>query len=369
MKKIKNLDLFIIVFFSILFKYWSIWGLYADSIKYIFLGISTIFAVISLMNKKYSIKELYRILILFFISCIMCYSTGEIDFIYACLLATVFMRKEKGDYLFVKYYFISDIVLFIITILFGKLGITVSNNTVRLVNGVLTSRDSLGFEHVNAVFKNFFPICLAGYMLFYYKSKKTKKVFFIIMIIISFILFLATNCRTGFLATLLLLPLSVIFDKIKVKHKFEWVKYFFLIYTLISFVIAYKFGPTSKSLNTLLSNRPILYYNMITTSKISLFGDINKGIVDNMYLWLLYHHGLIAYIIYFIVYFLSVKKIIRNKIFVLPLFLFYMYAMLENLDVYSYNFLLIIQLMVLIKDNSVNYLWISNEETKVNLEA
>lgn len=364
MKKI-NLQksfLMLIVGCALLFKYWSIWGLINDSFKYIFFGLSIIFSIMNIMIKKFSRKEWIKILLFLFLSMIICYSTGEIDFIYSFLLAIIFMKEKNGDYIFVKYYTVSALCLFIITIIFGKLGITDTFRTVRLVNGVLTQRNSLGFEHVNAVFKNFFPICLGFYMLFFNKEKKQKIFLYIIMIVTGYLLYKQTNSRTGYYAILMIVPLDYVFHKIKNKYSFGITKYFFLIFTVFTIVITFVYGTTHNSINTLLSDRPILYYKVLTQSNITLLGDMNKGIVDNTYIWLMYNKGLIVYVTYLCVYMIASKKLLKNKIFVLPFLLFCMYSTLENLDVYNYNFLMIIELMVIMKNSNVNFKWIQNSE-------
>lgn len=369
MKKIniKQILLATVILFALLFKYWSIWGLADDSIKYIFFIASIFLSVINIIVKKFSKREIRKIVILLVISIIICYSTGEIDFIYSLLLAIIFVKEENGDYLFIKYFVIFAICLFLLTITMWKIGVINSFESVRLVNGVLTRRNSLGFEHVNAVFKNFFPICLGAYMLSYDEDKKKRIALYVIMIVTGFLLYKATDSRTGFYAILMIAPLDYMISKVEKHHKLGITKYFFLIFSIISVIIAFVFGKSNNSINELLSDRPILYYQVLTQSKVSLFSDANKGIVDNTYIWLLYHRGLIVYITYLTIYIKSTKKLINNKMFVLPLQLFCMYATLENLDVYNYNFLLIIQLMIIIKSNKVKYMWIydGNREKEI----
>lgn len=363
MKKIniRKLSFAIIILFALMFKYWSIWGIAEDSIKYIFLAGSIFLTIMNIIVKKFSKKELCKIAILLILSIIICYSTKEIDFIYSLLLSVVFVKEDNGDYIFVKYYVIFAICLFLCTIFLWRLGIIDSFESVRLVDGVLIHRNSLGFEHVNAVFKNFFPICLGMYMLFYNKDKNIKNALYIIMMLVAFLLYKSTDSRTGFYAILMIAPLDYIFTRIKMHYNFEITKYFFVICSIISIMVAFVFGTSNNSINKLLSDRPILYFKVITQSKISLFSDANKGIVDNTYIWLLYHKGLIVYMTYLIVYMKASKKLINNKIFVLPLQLFCIYSILENLDVYNYNFLLIIQLMILLNNKQNNYKWLTKQ--------
>ena len=65
------------------------------------------------------------------------------------------------------------------------------------------------------------------------------------------------------------------------KRNFKIIKYFFIIFTLVSVGIAFAFGKSNNEVNVLLSNRPILYYEMLTQSNITLFG--NESNVDNTY--------------------------------------------------------------------------------------
>ena len=99
---------------------------------------------------------------------------------------------------------------------------------------------------------------------------------------------------------------------------------------------------------------------MLTKSNITLFG--NESNVDNTYFWLLYHKGLIVYMLYLLIYMKSVEKLSLNRIFVLPILLFGVYSMFENLDVYNYNFLFVIELITILNKNKVKYRWIKNEK-------
>ena len=74
MKKInmRNCCLIISVFFALLFKYWSIWGLMDDSLKYVFLLVSIFFALLNLFRKKYSKKSMRSILLFGVLSAIVC---------------------------------------------------------------------------------------------------------------------------------------------------------------------------------------------------------------------------------------------------------------------------------------------------------
>lgn len=350
------------VFFALLFKYWSIWGLMADSLKYVFLLVSIFFSLLSLFRKKYSKKAIRSILLFGLLSVVVCYITGEIDFIYAFLLATVFMDEEEGDYLFIKYYVLSGLILFLITILFGKLGITKSYNAIRRVDGVTIQRSSLGFEHVNAVFKNYFPICLGLYMLFYNQKFSKRLLLYGIIVSTGYVLYKSTNCRTGYIAVILIPIADIIYSYIIKKRNFRIIKYFFIIFTIISVGIAFAFGRANSEVNVLLSNRPILYYEMLTKSNITLFG--NESNVDNTYFWLLYHKGLFVYMLYLLIYMKSVEKLSLNKIFILPILLFGVYSMFENLDVYNYNFLFVIELITILNKNKTKYRWIDNENVE-----
>ena len=59
----RNCCLIVSVFFALLFKYWSIWGLMDDSLKYVFLLVSIFFALLNLFRKKYTKKAMQSILL------------------------------------------------------------------------------------------------------------------------------------------------------------------------------------------------------------------------------------------------------------------------------------------------------------------
>ena len=66
--------------------------------------------------------------------------------------------------------------------------------------------------------------------------------------------------------------------------------------------------------------------------------------------------------LYLLIYMKSVEKLSLNGIFVLPILLFGVYSMFENLDVYNYNFLFVIELITILNKNKVKYRWIKNEK-------
>lgn len=350
-----------IVFLAILFKYISIWNILSGSLKYLVIIFAIGIAILILSDKKYTKKQMMIIFIFFCLSCIITYSSKEIDFIISLLLAIVFSKKDNGDYKFVKYFVLSSCICYILTVLFNFLGIVEGTSAIRNVDGIIVLRNSLGFEHVNAVFKNFLPIALGIYLLCKVQQEKKILKLVIIIEITAFILFSYTNCRTGFMVILLLIPYTLFEGKLKKMITLRYLKYLFAIFTIASFLIAHFFGNPFGEINLMLSNRPFLWNNIVHLLKISIFNNpmFQDYVLDNMYLWLLYNYGLVTYLTYLVIFYLGTKKMSKNKNFFIIILLFSIYALFENLNVYNYNFLLVLQMMYLLANDNKMY-WLKN---------
>ena len=369
----KSVLLFLLVFLAILFKYLSMWsylilGNFKTSLPLFLVIIALFFVLIS--NLKVLKKNFKKMLLLGIGGVIITVMTSSIDYAIACLFAIVFSISKDGDKKFVKYFFISSIILFILTILMSVMGILPENNSIRRVNGETLVRANLGFTGMNTVFLCFLPIVLSFFILYEKKFEKKKLLVIIITFLISYVLYKATLCRTGFYCSLIMLLLFFFVDNIhNSKIISVLVKYSYIILLIISIGIAIIYGSTyENSVNMILTGRPYYWNYYISNYQLSLTGiDIlNTMPLDNAYLTYLYDYGIICFILFAYITFISQKSISKNKYILLAFLVFAIYGIFENNFIYHYNFMLTLQMIYIIgiKDSCTLIKEESSEEEK-----
>lgn len=370
----KSILLFLLVFLAILFKYLSMWsylivGEFKTSLP-LFGGIIALFFIL-ISNLKVLKKNFKKMLLLGIGGVIITLMTSSIDYAIACLFAIVFSINKDGDKKFVKYFFISSIILFILTILMSVIGILPENNSIRRVEGETLVRANLGFTGMNTVFLCFLPIVLSFFILYEKKFEKKKLLIVIITFLISYVLYKATLCRTGFYCSLIMLLLFFFVDKIhNSKIVSVFVKYSYIILLVISIGISIIYGNIyENSVNMILTGRPYYWNYYISNYQLSLTGiDIlNKMPLDNAYLTYLYDYGIICFILFAYITFVSQKSIIKNKYILLAFLVFTIYGIFENNFIYHYNFMLTLQMIYIIgiKDSCTLTKEKSSEEEKM----
>ncbi len=369
----KSVLLFLLVFLAILFKYLSMWsylilGNFKTSLPLFLVIIALFFVLIS--NLKVLKKNFKKMLLLGIGGVIITVMTSSIDYAIACLFAIVFSISKDGDKKFVKYFFISSIILFILTILMSVMGILPENNSIRRVDGETLVRANLGFTGMNTVFLCFLPIVLSFFILYEKKFEKKKLLVIIITFLISYVLYKATLCRTGFYCSLIMLLLFFFVDNIhNSKIISVLVKYSYIILLIISIGIAIIYGSTyENSVNMILTGRPYYWNYYISNYQLSLTGiDIlNTMPLDNAYLTYLYDYGIICFILFAYITFISQKSISKNKYILLAFLVFAIYGIFENNFIYHYNFMLTLQMIYIIgiKDSCTLIKEESSEEEK-----
>ena len=369
----KSVLLFLLVFLAILFKYLSMWsylilGNFKTSLPLFLVIIALFFVLIS--NLKVLKKNFKKMLLLGIGGVIITVMTSSIDYAIACLFAIVFSISKDGDKKFVKYFFISSIILFILTILMSVMGILPENNSIRRVDGETLVRANLGFTGMNTVFLCFLPIVLSFFILYEKKFEKKKLLVIIITFLISYVLYKATLCRTGFYCSLIMLLLFFFVDNIhNSKIISVLVKYSYIILLIISIGIAIIYGSTyENSFNMILTGRPYYWNYYISNYQLPLTGiDIlNTMPLDNAYLTYLYDYGIICFILFAYITFISQKSISKNKYILLAFLVFAIYGIFENNFIYHYNFMLTLQMIYIIgiKDSCTLIKEESSEEEK-----
>lgn len=349
----------IIIFFSILLKYLIIHKV-SNLVLYPYLCGLLFLAFCVVFRKKVKHSELMKIMFLFLISVYFVVYYKDVNFLISFLLAIVCLDKENKS--FIKIFMVSSIVLYILNIVFNFMGILPSNNLVRYTESGVITRYDLGFGHPNEVFLFWLPILFSAYYLY-----GENKAFYLITTLISLILFYLSNCRTGIVCALLLLVLGWIQSFTGKLKNFRFISIIFLMYSFISILIASKFGSNiNDPINVALSYRPY-YWNLYLDNNMlfSIFGHNYNTVwyIDNFYLYLLIDLGLTGFLLYFILYFLSLKRLHFDYKLVLIIFVFLLYGLFEsNVIIGSIQFAFAIQLKILIEDKKTRIILKNIEE-------
>lgn len=345
------------IFLAIFLKYLITYGI-SYNFLCLYIAILGLMVFVNIYNKKLYISELKKIIIFGLITCYFLFFYFEQNFLISFLLAITILKRNDKE--FIKTFFYSSIICFVFTLILNAIGILEANNIIRNVDGVITPRYTLGFRHPNEVFLFFLPIVLSGFYLV-----EHKKSFYILTVITSIILYKFTYSRTGFYVIIIFIILAL-FRKIFTKKLIKKIiPALFIIFTIFSIMLAMFYGESKNNkISQLLSGRPY-YWNYYIESEtlITPFGD-NKAegyFLDNFYIYLLVQLGLIGYMIYFIIYYKSLKKLDYDYRYLIIATVFLIYGLLEaNVIIGSIQFLFAIQLKYIIEKRNKQNIDIKN---------
>lgn len=343
----KNLFCFIIMFISILFRYLSPWQVVSQSQRYYLLPFVFILLLIYLFNLKIKKEKYLFIIIVMIFGTIDFIITKEIDVFMSLLLAFIYLFDD-GDKLFIKHFFISSCILYILTIVMVILNIIQNVEFVRLVNNNLTIRNSLGFVNPNHAFTFLTPIIITFYLKL--KNSDKNKWYLLLILLINFLIFMQTDSRTGFYS-IIIFVIFIFFDNIIKKIMSPKFKYIYIVMTIVSIVIALLWGYKGSFLNNVLTNRPVIWNRHVTKFPIKLFGNSN-ALIDNCYLWLIYRHGLIMYLFYFVIYYKSTSYFLKNKKLFISFLIVMIYSLFENTVNYAFNPMFILGIIYCLNGNT-----------------
>lgn len=310
-KKLNEINcgfLLLIIFFNFYIFSIYLWEEYR-MIKLISIVILLFFSLLPFfIDEKIKKKDLK--IIIFLIIFILILPKFYISFY--IIIISKFIKNNKR----LKFLLFLSVFFYLLTLLLNKFGYLETNNlksAIRYFEDFKVFRYTLGFVHPNTAMSLLLPIFFLLYYLYYDKVKILISIF---IFIIGKIVFNYTYSRTTFLLILLFIFLILVDDKYIEKLK----RIFLLeggIIIFFTFFLPYYFRNTF--LNKLFSGRLILFYNYLTKSQITLFG--NKEIIeyykiyplDNVYLRTLFENGIIGFISLNILIIYVMKILFRNK--------------------------------------------------------
>ena len=353
--KVNKSDLlnFFVVFLAILYRYIDMWSYSLNnhteqSIGVILLIITVVCMIIFRLRVK---KNHMNKIILAGIICIVMYLiTKSTNFLILYLFVIAFSNDHDGDEKFLKYFFISSIFLFCVTLFLNSIGFLPNNIIVRIENGEYTYRSNLGFYGANSLFLCMYPIIVSFLALYYVDKKLTKKkiLIFLTILVLSVYFYEKTDCRAGILSVFFVLTLCNCKKLYSYKITKFIAKYYYVIFLVISLFCALYFGNTTTTILNRLSSGRMYYWNYyIRNTGLSFFGTpAIQGIpLDNLYLHLLYVYGMVFTILYLFVIFIVSKKVLNSRKLIFIILSFAFYSFFENNISFSYNFLIVLQLL------------------------
>lgn len=341
----------IIIFIMVSFKYLKMYELFSEIVLYGYLAILVIFVIANIYKMELSKKEYLTILILVAFAGFTFVTNRDVNLLVSIFVALLFLKRDNKE--FVKYFMWSSILMFCATIALNIIGVLDTNSMIRNTEEGRITRYALGFESPNAVFLYFMPIMFAFYYV-YGENKKAIAIF----AILGTILFYLTNCRTGFILTILFFIYIIICKDNMPKKIKKALPYLFIIFSILTFVIAIYYGKTqTPELNEMLSGRPALwnYYYEQGLYKSMTGGNLNEEyILDSFYLHIMVHLGLISYVFYLIVYYKSSKTLGKDGRALNILLFYLLYGLVEtNTVLASTNFIVVLQFKSLILDKQI----------------
>ena len=342
-EKNKNIIGIIVIFISIFYKYLSFYEIISETATKLLIILAVVLNVIIIAKRKFNRQQLQIIMLIFFLVLAMTYISKSIDFIVVLLISLMFYKDNLRD--FFKIYFISSLTCYLFTIFLYFIGVLENNSIRRFTEDGVIVRNSLGFSHVNGVFKNFLPIVLSGYFLV--KEKNIRK-YNLFIFVISTILYIISNSRTGYFCIIIYLFCTSFIDIMKFRLVSGSIKYMFIICTVITLCIVAIAGKSANNpINELLSDRPIIWnMHLNEPGALRIIGGTNRLHMDNTYLTYLVNFGIFIFICVFVIKYLAIKKIKDHRILLMILILS-IYGIFENGISYNIDFSLIVEFIYL----------------------
>lgn len=319
-------------------------------VKVVFLFLILLYATISMKSNHFFLKLRRGHILLFvsiFFSCLL--SRFETLSLLLSFLVALFSRglNERKIVIFL---FIPRILLFILNFILLGCGIIPNEIIFRYEYGSLivdNVRYCLGFFHPNTAYWYYFTLA-TQYVFIRSKRIKLSEIFFLFGI--AYYLFILTDSRTGFIAMILLILLSIV-------HKFHECIIIFLTrkrILMFAILVTLSIGITIPIYfarggnNQVLTKMDFLFTGRFSSAALglsvegfSLFGKIRSfnNVLDSTYIYLLVYTGIITFLLLIYNYYILIKKLeYKGKYFHICLILLYMiYALFEHPFINIFN--------------------------------
>jgi hypothetical protein len=329
-------------------------------LAYAALAGSLIFCLLSIWKNRsqfFARSNSYKLLAVLAISVVLVLATKNIGMLLSLPIGVMLVNTKDKDIF--RYVLCSSVVLYAFTVLLYLFGVVTGGDKVD--TALFDNKEnvkqliSLGFSNPNLAYKFFMPILLSALYLY-----SDRKAVIIVLLITSTILGLLTGSTAGLIIAVIA---CIAFSGINRRMTKEAIKkiapYGFIFLTILSFAIATSFGSPGSlpnPVNDALSGRPQLWSlrvedgsfvnlfgnnDQYTTSQLSENGQAQQYYaLDNTYLYLMVHYGLVIYLLYLWLYVKSTKLINDERILLVGLILLLAMVIGERADFISNIFLL-----------------------------
>ena len=335
---------------------WEISGL----ISTLFTGGAVALFLVWMFLQKYSIKS-FTVGITFLLIAVLTYiATGETVFLIMLMTAMIF---TSVDYKKAFRYLLNIRVLLLLVVIFASLVGILNINAISIVKGGTTSAVvgyGLGYNHPNQLGCT---VCVLLLMYACYKNEKIKYRNIALIGVIELIAYIVTKNRTGaFISALLVIALLLYKNKVASKRFINILeksgKWIMPLCALLALGLPLMMASVSGrakvvlyAINGIIGSRFTHSARVFENYSVPLFGgviDFDKlqtlyqySIVDNGYLRLIYNFGIVGFAVFMVLYFLTVRKLIRKKeyIYIIAIILMSLMGITENvLRSFALNF-------------------------------
>lgn len=322
----------------------------------ILLGIAfLLFILFFILQNCYTLNELFKIIILLLLGILSYIGSRSTVFIIMIMVSIVFTKIDFRSGF--RLIFIERL-LFLFLICFLSLFNILSNNMLNIVKGGTYQEViafSLGFNHPNQLAYN---VGMLALLYLCYKGKRIKQREIYLTLAIEFGFYLITKTRTLLIVSIfvyLFLEIYLIGQKntkirAKITSIWKYTPYVMPACALLSLILPFfmstangRFKEILYSLNGLIGSRFTHSARVFDLYSIPLWGGVNEfgllqsvfsySVVDNGYLCLLYSIGLILFIVYLIMYYISIKELVveREYVFIISIMAISIWGITENI--------------------------------------
>lgn len=234
--------------------------------------------------------------------------------------AFIILSKNKNKNKIMEVVFRTNVLFYILTIIFYYVGYSenyeLSRKYIKILDGVLSYRETLGFNHPNTAVKFFIPIFIS-YIYLNRNVLNLKK--YIGLSLVIALLYLKTFSRTFIYSLIVSFIFIFIIKKIKILKKMS--RYYIVIVSVLSYFLGVN-ANNLREYNNIVSGRFNLWGKYLNLYNLSILGqkipnDIKEYYpLDNSYLTILLNQGLLILTVYIFFYCIYMKKIKDNYIMV-----------------------------------------------------
>lgn len=321
------------------------WANFNDSWLHDLLQFSSLgFALFYIIQNKYTIKELFRLLLLNAIGILCFISSGYTGLLMTMLTITLLPKRSLDKILHMILR--EESVIFILIVLLSAVGL-LNNREIDINKGTyIANAISLGFAHPNMLAAQGTSIVL----LFLCVNRKSLKRRYILFSFISIlIIYFFAKGRTSLLLGLFSISLIAIHKRHSVTKAIlrilPWI-YVLVLTGLVSFMFIYVYygenAPIVKIINDLIFNGRIgLAYRSLLVYPVTLFGkaldmsywnDYQYFTLDNGQVMVLLEYGIVGFLAYFVVIQKTLKQIGKEKevVLAITMIVFIIWSMYEG---------------------------------------